>query len=430
MYEDILSEWNPWWSKSYSYKGIKRIYLDELKKLMSLKHIIALLGVRRAGKTHMIYQLISEMISKKIDSSKILFLKIDDLRIKQNLDHNKISSIIEEYKMLKNPKGKTYIFFDEIQELPNWQQYLKTLYDLNEDYKIIVTGSNAHMLKKDVSDYLTGRIIEKRIFPFSFKEYLTAKNIDVSSKEKVFDQKIKVKKEFKNFIFKGGFPEVIGLDEDLRINVLKEYLQTIIFKDVVARYSVSNSQKILDFAHYIISNSTKLFNFSTLAKQFSYSNDTVSEYASYFEEVFFIFRLFIHDYSVKKQLVNPKKLYAIDTGIITASSFRFSENTGRLLENAVFVELIRRGNDIYYHNGKKECDFIVKEDIKIVQAIQVSSNLDDSDTKKREIEGLLDAMENYGLDEGLILVADGESEEIFEDKKIIIKPIWKFFLGI
>ncbi|OVE75096.1 hypothetical protein BVX95_00190 [archaeon D22] len=421
MYEELLNEWNPWWSSKYSHTSVKREYFEKLINLLDLKHIIALLGVRRSGKTDTLFQIVDHLL-KKVKSDNILFIKVDDLRIKENLDFRKIDSLIEEYKKINDPKGKIYLLLDEIQELPNWQQYLKTLYDLNINLKIIVTGSNAQMLKKDISTYLTGRIIEQTVYPFSFNEFLTAKQI---GKEFNPANIIKIKKSFDDYLVDGGFPETITSSSKKIIQ--KEYFQTILFKDVVSRYNISNSQKILDFALYILSNSTKLFNFSSLAKQFSYSSDSVSDYISYFEEVFFIFRMFVHDYSLKKQLINPKKLYCIDNGIITASSFKFSKDSGRLMENLVFVELKRKDYELYYYKDKNECDFLVKHNAEIIDAIQVTEELNSSN-KDREINGLLGAMKTHSLNEGTILTYDHEENMVIDDKKIHIVPLWKWLM--
>jgi predicted AAA+ superfamily ATPase len=173
----------------------------------------------------------------------------------------------------------------------------------------------------------------------------------------------------------------------------------------------------------------------------------VKNYIDYLESTYLIFQLEKYDYSLKKQIISPKKIYAIDTAFIDIVSFKFSEDLGRLLENIVFIELKRRGNELYYHKNKKECDFVIKEGLEIIEAIQVTRSLSDPETRKREIEGLLDAMRSYNLKEGLILTEDEEEmieirdegvenrEKILNQKKtqeiirkIYVKPIWKWLL--
>lgn len=430
MYEDVLLRWNPWWSKAYESPGLQRAFLPEITSLLDLRHIIAILGVRRSGKTVTLYQVIDHLINKKnVAPENIFFIKVDDLHIKTDLNYKLLDKLIEEYIVLKNPKEKIYLFFDEIQELPHWQQYLKTLYDLHDNYKIFVSGSNAGVLKRDISRYLTGRIIEKTVMPFSFHEFVTFRELSIQNKSDLLHNKTDILRLLEEYIEYGGFPEVCEqVDGNLKNEILKEYVSTIVFKDIVVKYDVSSANNVLDLAYYLITHSGNLFSFNKLAKHFGISNDTVSSYISYFEESFFLYRLFNFDFSIKKQILNPKKIYCIDTGITNAVSFKFSKNRGRLLENLVFLELKRKQKEIFFLHNKQECDFLVKDKTDITQAIQVTQLLD-KDNYHREIDPLVKAMKHYKLDSAL-LITENQSDEIkLGSKTIFVVPVWQWLFS-
>lgn len=436
MYEELLLEWNPWWNKEYSWQGIKRDVFINIEKNLNNDLILSLIGIRRAGKTEILFETIDHLLKSNIDKNSCFFIKVDDLRIKDKLSLDFINKLIELRESLFGKSEKLYLFFDEIQELDNWQQAIKTIYDLNKSkIKILITGSNASMLKKDLSNYLTGRKIDIEIYPFSFKEYLKI-DLDLDNKLAFIENKSLIIKKFKEYINHSGFAEIL-FNKNNSEDYIKNLHETIILKDVSLKNKISNSKKILDISRYIMTNSTKPFNYLKTSKQFEISKDSFASYISYFEDVFLFFNLYLFDYSLKRQLINEKKIYPVDLGFLNYSAFKFSENKGRILENLVFIELKRRGKEIYYHKNKKECDFVIKEGLEIVKAIQVCKSLDDLETKKREIEGLLDACKTYNLKEGLILTEDEEGEEIRELRlengevskiKIKILLIWKWLL--
>ena len=428
MYKDLLFEWNPWWGK-YTENSLEREDTNKIYELLQLKEILFITGIRRSGKTTILYQLISKLICNKINPMDILFIKVDDLRLKE-LTYKKIDEIIQEYRTLKETKSKTYIFLDEIQELPNWEQYIKTIYDLNKDYKIIISGSNSGLLKQNINSYLTGRIISKEVYPFSFKEFLKYNQIDINNIKDIYTNKIEILKKYRVYIKTGGFPEVIKTKENLRNEVLKNYFDTILYRDVTEKYKVRNTIELKDFLIFILSNNTKQVNYIDLAKEVGLSRDTVSNYISYLSECYLLFLINKYSYSYKNQIKSAKKIYPVDLGLINAVSFKFSEDTGRAYENLVFIELKRRSKEIYYYKNTKnqECDFIIKEGLKITQAIQVTCDLTDTKTREREINGLLSCLDEFKLKVGIIITDNLEKEEIIDGKKIRYIPIVDWLL--
>ena len=206
------------------------------------------------------------------------------------------------------------------------------------------------------------------------------------------------------------------------------YFDTIILKDIVARYNLKNYEYINKVALFLLSNIGKPLNFNKIAISLNLSYNLIDNYFEYLKNTYLFFEINRYDYSLKKQFSNRKKVYCVDNGILSNISFRISEDYGRYLENTVLIELKRRGKEIYYHLGKKECDFIIKSGIEIVQAIQVCRTLQNKDTESRELDGLTEAMRQYGLKEGLILTEDEEAGYNIDNLSITVKPVWKWLL--
>ncbi|MFW6285742.1 MAG: ATP-binding protein [Nanoarchaeota archaeon] len=431
---EILENQNHWWfNKSFETGIIRTQYFSKIDSYMSAKEIFFLVGVRRTGKSTIMYQIIDKLLKSKVNEKNILYLNLDEPYLQSQFsDPNLITSIIEEYLVENKEIDKLYLFIDEIQVFPYWSQSLKFIYDTKSQIKIVASGSSSNLIKSDLAVKLSGRYFYTSVYPLSFNEYLYFNNLkDLKS--------IEIKKEFENYIKYGGFPRVVlEKNNDFKQEILKNYFQTIYMKDIIVPNKIRSNEDIYKLLYYLLSNVGKHFSFTSLSKVLNISVDTIKEYIEYMAKTYFVTILNKYDYSLKKQLVNPKKIYSIDTGVINAIAFKFSENYGRLLENLIFTQLKRQDKEIYYHNNKYECDFVIKEGLDIVSAIQVTASLESEPTKKREIEGLLDACRVYDLNTGLILTEDEEGEEMRElrlesgekrEVRIVIKPIWKWLLS-
>ena len=216
-------------------------------------------------------------------------------------------------------------------------------------------------------------------------------------------------------------------DTGIKEELLKNYYETIYLKDIIFPHKLRNNRDVINLLYFIISNVGKPFSYNSMANALEISAETVKEYLGYAEDSYLLYSINKFDYSLRKQLANPKKIYCLDTGMINAVSFRFSENYGRLLENLVFIELMRRQSEVYYHKRMYECDFLIKMNHRITGAIQVTKELK-LDNRKRELEGLLEAMKAHDLQEGLILTRDTADMIEIDGRKILIKPVWKWLL--
>lgn len=369
---EILQDWNFW--KKDLEAGIKRpIYLNKLKGFLKSGQIVTITGARRAGKSFLMRQLIKSLISDGVDRNNILMVNFEDPRFTE-LDARTLQTIYEVYLEFLNPEGEIFIFLDEVQEVSGWERWVRTIHELNKA-KLVVSGSNAKLLGKELSTLLTGRHIDLVVFPLSFKEYLTFNGIDLRDRLDFISKRVEIERFFRKYLEWGGFPEVV----------------------------LSSSERKQMLLHY-------------------------------FEDAYLLFFLKRFSFKVKEQEKSPRKVYAIDTGLASTIGFRFSQNLGRLAENIIFLELVRRraleknSLEIYYWKDSqhREVDFVIKEGLKVAQVMQICWEINRPETKAREIKALLKAMEKLELNEGFVITQDLEKEENIAGKKIRYVPLWKW----
>lgn len=387
-----------------------------LTNYMKGNEIVIITGIRRCGKSSLL-----KIISKKLNE-KFVYMNFDDIRLTDFKIEN-FEDIEEIVSEMYGIKTNIIYLLDEIQNVPSWERWVNNLH--TKKIKVFVTGSNSSLLSSEISTFLTGRNKVIKLYPFSFKEFLLLKKIKTDYQ--TTDERRAVSRGFNEYFEKGGFPLVI-INDDLSLS--KQYFEDILNKDIIKRYNIKKVKELKDLILYLFSNVSKTYSYSTL-KQISSikSLSMINNYIEYLKNVFVASTINKFDYSIKKQKNSSSKFYVLDNSFLKTVAFNFSENAGKRLENLVFIELIRRGAEVYYHAKKNECDFILKEGLKITKAIQVCLILDNAVTKKREIDGLIEALKEYKLKEGLILTLDKDEELIAEDKKIIIKPVWKWLLG-
>ena len=399
-------------------------------------HIVDILGVRRCGKTYYMFQLISELLNSGIPKSNILYINLDDDRL-QPLNGDELHLLIETFYEFHEDSDnyKLYLFLDEIQNMPDWEKWAKSTYDKHENIKIVVSGSNASLLSHDMSTLLTGRHVTTRMFPFSFSEFLDFHEIKYQLKTLRYSKKkTLVKKMFNEYLENGGFPEVTYYPDLGQRELLQSYFDDIIYRDIISRFNIRNPQVFKQLSIFCISNIAKPHTFNSLRRLFanytSLSTDTIINYLSYLEDAFLLFSVSHYDHSMKKQINKPKKLYCIDTGMINAVSFRFSDNLGQLYENLVFLQLKRSNHEMYYWQSAKghEVDFVIKEGLKASQLIQVCFDVSDAETKSREIRGMVKGLNYFDLSKGTIITSDSFHEEIVDGKMLRYVPLWYWLL--
>ncbi|MFH1773355.1 MAG: ATP-binding protein [Methanobacteriota archaeon] len=392
--------------------------------------INSIIGSRRAGKTFFIYQNINRLKTKNF-KDKIIYLNFEDERLLP-IKKEELDMILEAYYELypENKGKKLYIFFDEIQAAPFWQFFVRRVYD-QENVELCITGSSSKLLSKEIATQLRGRTLTYFIFPYSFKEFLKAKGVTLERHLEYKPLRYKIKKLVQEYIEFGGFPEIADKDQTLKTKILQEYFDLIFYKDLVERYKIRNFGIVKEMLLYLINNFSSYFSTNKYYKLLKsqgkrISKNTLFTYISCMTDINSVF--LVPKYGkLKEQFANPKKVYVIDTGLINATAFKVSKDIGRLYENVVFIELKRRGKEVYYWKNKYECDFLVKKGEKIKEVIQVCSELTE-ENKEREINGIAEAMEEFKIKEGLIITGDFEGEEVTKGKKIVYKLLWKWLL--
>ena len=385
--------------------------------MLKYPNILAVLGIRRCGKSIFSYLLAKQHNFAYInfDDERLVGLKSDDL-----------NKILESFYELYGDVD--YIILDEIQNVGHWELFVTRL---RRTKKIILTGSNSKLLSGELSTHLTGRYLDRLLFPFSFKEFLKIKDFN---ENKVYTTKEKA--EIMNFLQKylelGGFPEVYKFGREM----IPRIYEDILTKDILLRHNISKKEEIKKLAKYLISNSSEEVTYTRLAKLLNIKHiSTISNWTSYLENAFLIFKIEKFDFKLKQQFIAPKKVYCIDSGMINSIGFRFSENKGKIIENEVALELQRRKSidksiEIYYWKDYKqnEVDFVLKRDKKIESLIQVSYINSEEEIKEREVKALLKAGKELKCNNLLVITWDYESEEKFEGKNIKFIPLWKWLL--
>lgn len=363
----------------------------DLTTYINTSQVVVITGVRRCGKSSLLY-----LISRKLqlDEADYCYVNFDDERLVKSVEVlNQIYLLhLETYR--KEP----IFFFDEIQNIPQWEQFVNRMYE--KGLKLFLTGSNATLLSSEIASSLTGRNKTLQLYPFSFAEFLKFEGIDSNPDKQTSKSKSLMRGALKDYMQTGGFPLVVK-EKDLEL--INNYFQDILYRDIIARYRIIQVNEIKQVALYLISNVGKLFSYATLQKIAGIkSSQSVKSYVDYLQDSFLVYFLKKFDYSVKKQMMNSRKAYVIDTALCHRLGFAFSENSGLILENIVLMHLLRRGAEVYYHKEKKECDFVVKSGLKITAAIQVCENLH-SENYTRELEGLSEAIHYYGLEKGVLI---------------------------
>lgn len=389
---------------------------DLVTPFLQTPDILVMTGLRRSGKSTLL-----QAIRKKTKESDY-YLNFEDDRL-VDFELKDFQILLEVFIELFGPQSTFY--FDEIQNISGWERVVRRLY--NEGKKIFLTGSNADLFSRELGTRLTGRYIPTEVYPLSFFEIVRYQNphlLDASFY--TTEEKGTLLQLFAQYQETGGVPEFVKYRHPKYLHTLYE---SILYRDIIARYNLSNERSIKELVYLLAGSVGKPVTFDSLKKMIEVkSGTTVSDYCSYLQNSYLCFFVNCYSVSLKRQMILPKKVYFIDHVLAKLVGFRHTEDRGRLLENQVFIELKRRGLDVYYHKEAEECDFIIREGIHIIQAIQVCEEMSHPETKEREINGLLDALKTYQLKEGWILTANRSEEIEIENIQIHILPVWKWML--
>jgi len=420
--------------QEYWSKELPETKNRDLEISLEKNFITDIVGPRRSGKTYLMYLTIKKIL-KKTDKRSTIYINFENRKLLPLREKyfNDIIEFIYAEKLIDKYKT-VYLFLDEVQRIDKWEQYVRSIYDEFKDkIKIFVSGSSANLLSKEYSKLLTGRHLTTHVTPLSFKEFLDFNNIKIPSKNITEQKESTVKKKLKEYIKNGGFPDVVlGKEKD---EIISQLFTDIVTRDILSRIDVRKEDVVEEFSYYLASNVSNLLSFNKMKNYFTsrgmkISVPTLTNYFWHLKNAFLFNDSLIYSYTIKDQMQYPRKIYCIDNGIVNIVGFKLSENIGNIYENTVANELIRKGKKIYYWKNRQqeEVDFVVVHGTQVKQLIQVCYNIENNDTKNREIKSLLKAMDSFKINKGLIITEDYDSTEIIDDKKIIFKSLWKWLI--
>ncbi|MBI5297219.1 MAG: ATP-binding protein [Chloroflexi bacterium] len=409
----LLEQFDSFWGKD---TGIPRDKLAEVEKAAGLPHAVIVSGLRRVGKSTLLAQM-----ARKLGADTFYYLNFEDDRFLgfEAQDANDL------YQLLVELFGERKVFIlDEIQNVSGWERFIRSFMDMG--FKFYITGSNASLLSRELGTRLTGRYVPIELFPFSFKEYLQFKNeaLPDLNRMKTTDT-ARLNSLLDEYLRAGGIPDAVKYPE---LPLLRTLYEDVLYRDIATRYRLDAVTALRELAYYLISNPATAVSFNKLKDQFKLGSvNTIKNYVDYMQNSWLIFTLNVYDYSVKRQQIAPKKTYCIDTGLASAVGFNFSPNTGRLLENLVFLALRQKTDEIYYLLSPEgyEVDFYLPE---TRQLIQVTQSLDNPSTRERELRALAAAVSNAKAERALILTHANADKFLLGNQPVEVRSVAEWLL--
>jgi predicted AAA+ superfamily ATPase len=427
---EILNDWN-FWVKELPNTFVREVYEDKISSLMAYDEILVIKGIRRSGKSTLMINQIKNFLKNGVEKRDILYVNLEDPRFVNHLNLELLEKIKDVYLEYVIPSKKPYIFLDEIQNIPNFEKWLNKEYELKNSV-LTISGSNASMLSSEIASVLSGRYLSIDVMPLGFREFLGFKELEVNSLLDFVNQKNKVNRKFEEYLKYGGFPKVLEYKVEDKKELLLSYKDSILLKDIVARYKLKNYNILNEIAAFLLANSGIIQSVTKLKNSFKISHDMASSYLEYLKNAFLIYEVKKFDYSIKKQNLNDKKYYSADLGLSNIFRVANLQHRGSDIETVVFLELIRRGYKVYYYKTSSgyECDFLIELNGKITALLQVSKTLKDEKTLKREIKGLIKTKDELNLkDTSLQIVTEDKSTDMeFENEKVNVLNILEWLL--
>jgi predicted AAA+ superfamily ATPase len=439
-FEFVITEWK--------LRKLPDLIKRETRIPLQSSSIVCIAGGRQVGKTYRVFQLIKELLSTGFPKDNILYINFEHERLR-NLDAVHLEEMMKVFYKINdvNEELPVYLFLDEIQCVRDWDKWVRRVFDEGR-YRIYITGSSSKILGKEIPRSLRGRSVDYVIFPFNFREFLRAKNFKIDEEMLFLEKRGALLKMLEEFLTLGSYPKVVLTEnKEEKKRILLSYYNAFFYRDLVDAHRISNTPALDAFLKYAIFNMSK---YTSVSKTFNYiktlgikcGKQTLIEFMEHATNTFFLFPVEILSPSIKTRKQYPKKAYLIDNGIATSLYPELLRSIGRLMENAVARELIKRTfshhtTEVFYWKeyGKqegKEVDFVVKEGLRVKQLIQVTYASGFDEIERREIKSLLKGAEVFKKDrpELLVITWDYEGEKEFKGKKVKFIPLWRWLLGI
>jgi predicted AAA+ superfamily ATPase len=422
--EESIRSWNPWWPDAGALTklaGVRRDITERILRSMNLRHIKDIVGIRRSGKSTVMYQVMDSLVKQGARPKDLLLLNFDDLEQRDAPFGDILTAA------LKLSPDATHLFLDEVQMRDGWERWVRTLYDTKKFRQILVSGSSASLLSEDSGQALTGRHITFEVSTFSFREFLRASGWERFDPDGLESQKPRLLNMQARFLDEGGFPETLGRDAFERKRILQTLFGDILARDIVAR-SGADRHAAEKIAYFLLSNPAREFSVRSVSNAADVPKDTVARYLPALAQSLLIHELGLFSWSLKRHFRQNRKVFCADTGLSRAVSFSAHGDLGHILENAVFLALRRPAEKLFYWKDDlgREVDFVRSGRAPLIQAC-----LDPREpaTRAREETALFEGMKALKSKEGVVVTEDLEQERRQNGKVIRYVPLWAFLLG-
>jgi hypothetical protein len=437
--ELLIKKWNPHFEDPTKGEWVGKVprekYIQRLWKVMDIRHIVILTGVRRSGKSTLMHQLIGKLIEQETQPTNILYLYFEDLLVQKYISQG--ADLLEQfysfYVEKYNPQGKVYLFLDELQGVKDFNRWLHTRYEFNREIKFVVSGSRRSLIDSEAATLLTGRNVQFDIYPFNFYEYLLVHNIEVKGSNTIesirdanFSQTTAILHHLGNFLYEGGYPEIVlAKTPESKSAIANGYYRDILTRDVINPSNIRNPREIEILGLQVLSDFTKTHTYRSLGNPQGLSVDTVKTYLEYFYKSYLFFESRHFSYKTKEtqDVRRPIKLYVVDNGLRNFNTLNLRPDLGQAAENTVYMELRKSNVAVHYWKGKKEIDFVAMSPKLSFYNVSYTDM-----PNKREIEGMVEGLTEFKVGKGVVLTKNYHATKEVEGKKIEFIPLWAWLI--
>lgn len=436
----LLTTWNPHFSDSQKGKWLGTVprekYLERLEKLVNVRHALILTGVRRAGKSTLMHQLMNHLINEKqVPAKNVVYLFLEDVLVQQylNLGWKLLDELYNYYLETYNPQGQVYLFLDEIQGVPEFNRWISSQYERQVPIKFVLSGLRRSLVESESATLLTGRNIQIDVYPLNFYEYLLIKGIDIAGEAGIasirqanLSRQTSILHHLGNYLKEGGYPEIVlSADEEVKRALASSYYRDTVTRDVVVPNNVRNQQEVEILGLQIMSDFTKTHTYSSLSRPQKLSIETTKAYLDYFQRAYLFFESKYFSYKTKEtqDIQRARKIYVVDNGLRNLNIPLFRPDLGQCAENVVYMELRKQNAAIHYWKGKKELDFVTMNPNLSFYNVSYTDSPHD-----REVAGLIEGLQEFNLAKGVVLTKNYYNTRKVEGKTIEFVPLWVWLI--
>ncbi len=437
--ELLIKKWNPHFEDLAKGEWVGKVsrgkYMERIWKVMDIRHIVILTGVRRSGKSTLMRQLMGKLIQEGTNPKNVLYLYFEDLLVQKYLSQGAdlLEQLYSFYMETYNPEGKVYIFLDELQGVKDFNRWLHTHYEFNRNIKFVVSGSRRSLIDSETATLLTGRNVQFDIYPFNFYEYLLVHGLDIKGENTIqsirdanFSQTTSILHHLGNFLYEGGYPEIVlAKDDEVKRALASNYYRDTLTRDVINPNNIRNPREIEVLGLQVLADFTKTHTYRSLGVPQGLSVDTVKNYLEYFYKSYLFFESRHFSYKTKEtqDIRRPIKIYVVDNGLRNFNTLNIRPDLGQCAENMVYMELAKNNVLIHYWKKEKEIDFVVFNPNLLLVNVSYTD-----EPHERETKGIVEGLKEFKLDKGIILTKNYSDIKKIEGKIVEFIPLWAWLI--